>query len=78
MRQAEEEIASLRDEAESTMRSLQLEIEAIAQQRQARLDEVGEIALRLEQLLADVRAQEPDAADAGDQPEESSEIPRES
>ena len=79
VRQAEEEIGSLRNEADSTMRSLQVEIEAIAEQRQARLDEVREIAMRLEQLLEDVGTHEgPDAADAGDQPEASSEMRRES
>jgi DivIVA domain-containing protein len=65
VRQAQEEIASLRDEADSTMRSLRVEIEAIAEQRQARLDEVREIAMRLEQLLADVGP--PTRSDAADQ-----------
>jgi DivIVA domain-containing protein len=79
LRQVREEIGSLRDEADTTMRSLQVEIEAIAEQRRARLDEVREIAMRLEQLLADVDPPEgSDAADAGDQPQESSGMRRES
>jgi hypothetical protein len=78
VRQAEDEIGSLRDEAESTMRSLQVEIEAIAEQRRARLDDVREIPLRLEQLRREVDPPErSDAADAGDEPEESSGMRRE-
>jgi DivIVA domain-containing protein len=79
VRQAEDEIGSLRDEADSTMRTLQVEIEAIAEQRRARLDEVREIAMRLEQLLGDVGPpDESDAAAAGDEPEDSSGMRRES
>ena len=51
------------------MRSLQAEIEAIAEQRRARLDEIRGIATRLEQLLA--KAEPPGGPD-GDEREESS------
>jgi cell division septum initiation protein DivIVA len=79
VRQAEEEIGSLREQADSTMQSLQVQIEAVAEQRRAGLEEIREIAMRLQQLLADAGPSEgPEAVDSSERAGESPEAPPDS
>jgi len=49
----EEEIASLREQAEARMRSLQADIAAISDERRTLLEEVRRIAARLAEVVAE-------------------------
>jgi chromosome segregation ATPase len=54
----EGEIASLREQAEARMRSLQADIAAISDERRTLLEEVHRIAARLEEVVAEAAPEE--------------------
>jgi DivIVA domain-containing protein len=57
-RQVEEEIASLREDAEARMRSLQADIAGISDERRTLLDDIRQIAARLEAVVAEAEPAE--------------------
>jgi DivIVA domain-containing protein len=57
-RQVEQEIALLREDAEARMRSLQADIAASSDERRTLLDEIREIAARLQAIVADAEPAE--------------------
>ena len=61
VQQSEEEIAALRERAETRMHALQADIAAIADERGRLLEEIRSLAVRLAEVVADAEPQEPHA-----------------
>jgi cell division septum initiation protein DivIVA len=80
IRQAEEEIASLREDADAQLRSLQADIAAISDERHTLLDDVRQIAARLQAVVADAEPTEhetpPDKSAAPEPGDETTALPK--
>jgi DivIVA domain-containing protein len=72
IRRAEEMIASLHDQAEARMLSLQANIAATEEERRAQLEEIRRIAARLDEVVAEGEAAEAEVPRQGTEPAEPS------
>ena len=68
-RRSQEEVTALRDEAQARMRALQADTETIRQERSQLLDDIREIATRVEEVAraADARFPPPEAVEQAEE-----------